>query len=196
MRECARRVAQFVNPHRSKKVPLRYAELAERDIPAMADFTCGDEEWHSYLNDFLKEDALEQAEARFNKTYVFYAESSQLVAYVALSASEVRNQEGEATPLLADSPYGRIPALLIGRLAVDGRYQGQGLGSEIMAWVRSMALGLSIGCRFLALHVDTRNTSAIGFYCKQGFFKPPHLKVRGGMQLMLYDLVASEDAPD
>ena len=183
-----------MGPSQSDRPALYYAELAQEDLAALPDFTCGNDEWDGYLNDFLKEDALEQAAARFNKTYTFYDDSGQLVAYAALSASEVRNQTARASPLLTDAPYQRIPALLIGRLAVDERHQGSGFGSAILGWIEKTATLLPIGCRFLALHVDERNDAAIRFYVGYGFFRPPHIEVRDHLQLMLYDLKPSEEA--
>lgn len=180
---------------------LYHAGLSAEDLDSFADFSCGEDKWDCDLNDFLKHNALEQQTARFNKTYVFYSydqeQSLRPVAFVALSTSEVLKEGGRGLPsLLRRAPYPSIPALLIGRLAVHEREQGKGFGLEIMAWIRNMALSLPVGCRFLALHVDQKNEAAIRFYCRHRFVEVPGVNVGPGMQLMLYDLVESQEAAD
>jgi len=100
-------------------------------------FSCGDEDWHTELNKFLFEDALSQAEQRLNKTHVFYDASNTPVGYVTLCLSQVENKG--RIPILADVRYSNVPALLIGRLAIDRQHQRVGYGSAIMKWIRNTA---------------------------------------------------------
>jgi predicted GNAT family N-acyltransferase len=61
------------------------------------------------------------------------------------------------------------PALKIGRLAVDTRYAGMGMGEEILRTIRTMfRFGNRTGCRFLT--VDAL-ASATGFYQAKGNFR-------------------------
>jgi GNAT superfamily N-acetyltransferase len=161
---------------------LNYGVLTSGDLQRFAGFSCGDEEWADDLNAFLREDALREAEGRYNTTYVFYDLDRQPVAYVTLSCSEVKRESRD------DHPYPNVPALLIGRLAVDHRHQGKGYGELILRWIRNMGLELPMGCRFLALHVDARNERALAFYRRHGFIEPPIGNRR--LRLLLYDLVS------
>ena len=185
-----------MKPKQQQESSLYYEKLSAENLAEFAQFCCGDGKWACDLNDFLRDDALKQQRSRFNTTYVFYygehGQPPRPVAFVALSASEVRKGDS----LLRRAPYPSIPALLIGRLAVDEREQGKGLGSEIMGWIRNTARSLPIGCRFLALHVDQENEAAIRFYRREDFIEPPDVDVGHGMQLMLYDLIESEGAGD
>lgn len=161
---------------------LQYRTLTTRALEDFSGFSCGNEPWND-LADFLLNDALDQQENRHNRTYLFYADDKP-AAYVTVSADSIKREKIPA-------PYGNISTVLIGRLAVDTRFQGIGIAQMIMAWVRSRATSLWLGCRFIAVHVEPENTRAIHFYSKQGFFHHPYW--RRHLKLMLYDLVATKD---
>jgi len=75
---------------------------------------------------------------------------------------------------------------LIGRLAVDRRYQKQNVGGIVLALVREWAETSLIPFRLLALDVDPSNKGAIAFYQREGFDLTPVM--RNGMHVMVYDL--------
>jgi GNAT superfamily N-acetyltransferase len=157
---------------------LECAVLTPTNLRACQEFSCGDDEWDADLNDFLKNDALPQGEQRLNVTYLFLAQGKP-VAYVALSAGQVKAPEASA--------YVWAPALLIGKLAVDETHQRQGIGAQVLGFIRDLALALPIGCRFLVIHVDMLNSEAQRFYEREGFVCPPDMPK--DKQVMAYDLV-------
>jgi len=167
---------------------LRWAKLTADDVEAFEGFSCGNEAWHTELDKFLFEDALSQAEQLLNKTYVFYDASNMPVGYVVLCLSQVENKR--KSPILAEVRYSNVPALLIGRLAIDRRCQRVGCGSAIMKWIRSIAYDLAAGCRFLAVQVAIENDAALRFYEREGFVAPEATAPTKRLQLLLYDLVA------
>lgn len=67
-----------------------------------------------------------------------------------------------------------IPVILIGRLAVDGRFIGQGLGASLLqdAVLKSVEAARLVGARALLVHA--LNEAAEGFYRKFGFVLVPH----------------------
>lgn len=67
--------------------------------------------------------------------------------------------------------YETIPAILIGRLAVDQRHQGRGLGRLLLvdALARSLAISQQIGAA--AIVVDAKNDTARAFYERYGFMR-------------------------
>lgn len=166
--------------------PFTFAVLDAGLLPDFAAFWCGEEEWQADLRDFLLEDALAQARGRFSVTFVFYTEKREPIGYVALSASQVERKD---TGLGRRAPYPMVPAVLVGRLAVDAKHQGGGYGTQIIALVREWAMRLPIGCRVIALQVDVRNEAAIRFYEREGFTRAP-IAVRRNMRWMFYDLEA------
>ena len=75
------------------------------------------------------------------------------------------------------------PALKIGRLAVNGQFSGQGIGSRIIRFIEAMyIMNRQAGCRFLT--VDAL-PSAVSFYKKCNFFT---LKIGDETTLMGFDL--------
>ena len=164
--------------------PLVFAVLDAETLPHFASFSCGNEEWQADLREFLLEDALPQSHGRFSVTFVFYTQDRKPIGYVALSASQV---ERKHTQIGRRAPYPMVPAVLIGRLGVDASMQGQRYGERILAQVREWTKALGVGCRVLALQVDTRNQGAIRFYERERFTKAP-IEIHRNMQWMFYDL--------
>ena len=78
--------------------------------------------------------------------------------------------EGDLNDFLNNSKRRKhYPALKIGRLAVDSRYEGMGLGERILKSICMMFRhGNRTGCRFLT--VDAL-ASATGFYEAKGNFR-------------------------
>jgi len=62
-----------------------------------------------------------------------------------------------------------IPAIVLGRLAVDTRWQGQGLGADLLqdAVLRALRGSREIGARVLLCHAI--DASATAFYLHHGF---------------------------
>lgn len=65
--------------------------------------------------------------------------------------------------------YDALPAILIGRLAVDRRYHGQGFGRQLLmdGLARSLAISQRVGA--LAVVVDAKDDGARSFYEQYGF---------------------------
>ena len=63
--------------------------------------------------------------------------------------------------------YPTLPAVRIGRLAVDLRYRGRGLGGAMLADAASRALQSPPAV--FALLVDAKNDDAVAFYRRYGF---------------------------
>ncbi|MFA5016173.1 MAG: GNAT family N-acetyltransferase [Methylobacter sp.] len=62
-----------------------------------------------------------------------------------------------------------LPAVKIGRLAVDKRFQSNGVGSLVLDFIKGwFTEGNKTGCRFIV--VDTLNKpDTLNFYSKNGF---------------------------
>lgn len=161
----------------------------------LANFTCGDDSWDKDLNEFLREDALNDQVARLNKTYLFLDAEGTCVGFVAVLAGQTSTKPTKIQELfpLPEPPYAYAPALHVGRIAVQDGLQGEGNGKHILSWVRHTANELAIGCRFIVLDVDPGNVQAIKFYEREGFFMISEKPKQNGMLLMLYDLHSSED---
>lgn len=62
----------------------------------------------------------------------------------------------------------RKGALVIDMLAVDGKYQNKGIGTQLLDIVEKN--GKKNGCRELKLWVDDSNPKALSFYLRNGYF--------------------------
>ena len=85
-----------------------------------------------------------------------------------------------ASLLLADLPastckklprYPTVPAIRMGRLAVDQAFKGQGLGGALLADALDRAARSEIAA--FALMVDAKNEAAAAFYRHHGFIALP-----------------------
>jgi len=63
--------------------------------------------------------------------------------------------------------YPTVPAVRIGRLAVDQRFQRRGLGEAMLADATARALRADVAAFMLV--VDARNDQAAAFYHRDGF---------------------------
>jgi GNAT superfamily N-acetyltransferase len=80
--------------------------------------------------------------------------------------------------------YPVLPATLIGRLAVDQRYRGKGLGELLLLDALSRSLRSGIGS--VAVVVDAKDANASRFYEYFGF--RPIVGVHGRLYQMMKDI--------
>lgn len=126
-------------------------------------FDCGD----AALNEFLLRQAGQQQRRGFGKTYVAVAEDgATVVGFVTVSAGQIAT-----TSLPAQSKLPRYPApiLRIGRLAVDARHQGKGIGQDLLAFALRLAVEFSQRVGLYAVVVDAKHDKAKAYYLKLGF---------------------------
>lgn len=134
----------------------------------VAEFDCGE----PALNDWLSTRASKNETNGASRTFVSINTDTNAVAgYYCLSASSLHPN---AVPgkMRRNMPT-PIPVILIGRLAVDRRSGGSGLGASLLqdAVVKSIEAARIIGAR--AIIVDALNDSAAAFYRKFGFEPMP-----------------------
>jgi ribosomal protein S18 acetylase RimI-like enzyme len=65
--------------------------------------------------------------------------------------------------------YQDAPFLLLGRLAVDKRYQGQGYGDALIFHAFKITADAADKIGTLGIVVDAKDENALGFYQKFGF---------------------------
>jgi len=112
-------------------------------------FDCG----RDSLNQWFHRHAWRNQEANVSRTSVTCdAKTGEIVGYVSLSAAQV-----ERAHLPKSAQRNRpdpIPALLLGQLAVDQRYQGKGYARSLLLFALATAVRLSrdIGCFGVITH--------------------------------------------
>lgn len=118
------------------------------------------------VNKFILEEARPFQEERLGTTYLF-SYDGKVIAFATLMMAEIKRE------LMSDEDRLEIgkdcyPALQIGQLAVDVRYEGNGVGTYVLDWCIGFAIRTSdrIACRFIVLDAEK---DAVGFYEKYGF---------------------------
>lgn len=128
-------------------------------------FDCGNE----ILNAWLLQRAKANQLTRASRTFVVI--SDRLVGYYSLSNFAIARQE--ATSRVARNMPDPIPAVLLGRLAVDRSLQGLGLGKGLLrdAILRTLQVAEQSGVR--ALFVHAIDDGAREWYRRYGFEPAP-----------------------
>lgn len=131
-----------------------------------AEFRSGDQA----LDQWLQRYALANQGGGGARTYVV-ARGRRVVGYYALSASSV--EHGRATRRVAHGAPRPVPAVLLGRLAVAAKEQGQGLGRSLLrdAVLRTLSSADSIGIRVML--VNAVDEDAARWYRRFGFEPSP-----------------------
>ena len=136
----------------------------------VADFSC---QTHEALDHWLRERAL-TSEGLSARTYVICArDEPQRVAgyYTITTAQEHRAVLPSAKPRKGQPD--RVPLLLIARLAVDARWQGMGLGADLLADALRRCLAASGIAGARAVIVHAMDDAAASFYERYGFCRSP-----------------------
>lgn len=128
---------------------------------------------HPSLDDWLQTRAL-ASEGLSARTYVICdaRQPDQVVGYYAISTA-MEQRGGLPSAKLRRGMPEQVPLLLIGRLALDRRVQGRGLGSELLADAlrRCLAAADIAGARGVVAHAI--DDDAVRFYRKHGFVHSP-----------------------
>ncbi len=131
------------------------------------EFDCG----APSLNDYLKRRAASDQSAEKSRTYVV-CRGSRVIGFFSLAAASVEPAEATARAVKGQGKQ-PIPAVLIGRLAVDSAEQGGRLGEALLleALAKAAYAAHTIGARVVLVHaLDDR---ARAFYTRYGFEPSP-----------------------
>lgn len=125
-------------------------------------FDCGDPQ----LNQWLQHRALRN-ESRFSRSYVVCA-GNRVAGFYCLSAGAVERTAAPGT-LRRNAPDA-IPVAVLGRLAVDRSFAGQGLGTSLLADALHRTAHASRSIGIAALLVHAKSDAARAFYMEHAEF--------------------------
>tara|TARA_R110002072_G_scaffold284906_1_gene449456 strand:+ start:1380 stop:1883 length:504 start_codon:yes stop_codon:yes gene_type:complete len=135
------------------------------------EFSCGKDMLDSYLHKQANQDIKRKLSACF---VLNDQETDLLKGYYTLANNSLAQNliPAEFQKKLPNS-YKSIPTTLLGRLAIDNRFQKQGVGKLLLldALKKSYEISKSIGS--FAVVVDPIDKDAERFYDKYGFIKLP-----------------------
>ncbi|MCB0996920.1 MAG: GNAT family N-acetyltransferase [Acidimicrobiales bacterium] len=129
-------------------------------------FDCGED----HLNTWLRRRARRNQADGSSRTWVV-ADDERVVGFYASSAAVLLR--ASATRRAARNQPDPLPAFLLGRLAVDQKHQGRGLGAALLKHflLKSIEIADVTGVRVLLVHA--KDQSAAAFYQRYGFEPSP-----------------------
>jgi ribosomal protein S18 acetylase RimI-like enzyme len=133
---------------------------------ARENFSCGKD----VLDRYLKVQANQDIRRMLSVCFVYVDHDYAVKAYYTLSSSSIPSDSLPGYMKKKIPPgYNTVPVILLGRLAVDLKYQGQHLGADLLldAMKRSLSASLVVGS--CAMIVDPIDDEAKAFYLKFGF---------------------------
>lgn len=129
-----------------------------------AGFDCGVAE----MNVYLRQQARQDAEKGLSRTFVFVADAASAIieGFYTLAFALLAFEEVPREKRLSRYP---APVALLAQLAVDTRFQKQGLGERLLFDALARANEVSHRIGLYALVLDAREEGLFGFYERYGF---------------------------
>jgi ribosomal protein S18 acetylase RimI-like enzyme len=142
--------------------PFRLEPLAREHRRGM--FRCGEEVLDRYFQTQVTQDIRRRIANCFVAVEIA---TGQIAAYYTISAASIPLVDLPLEETKRLPRYPTVPAVRIGRLAVDQGFQGRGLGAALLA--DAAARALSSAAAAFTLLVDAKNDPAVAFYQHFGF---------------------------
>ncbi len=131
-----------------------------------AAFSCG----VVALDRYFRQQASQDLQRNLAAVFVLRDTTSELViGYYTLNATSLESTGLPPAVTTRLPRYPVLPAVLLGRLAVDERYQGQGFGELLLVDALRRSLATSEQIAAMAVVVDAKDDAARGFYERYGF---------------------------
>lgn len=119
------------------------------------------------LDEWLRRYAGQNRRRDTAATWVIRDASDTVVAYASVAMTGI--DRSAAPPSVAKQAPDPVPALLLGRLAVDRRYSGKGIGTVLVMHVLATAVELNTKAACRAVVVSALNSEARRWWERLGF---------------------------
>lgn len=159
-------------------------------------FDCGnDNEDNRDLNDFFANDALNFTKELLTVTYTFEDEH-KTVAFFSVLNDKIINKDGLGDiisnaltrKIPNDKRRPNYPSVMVGRLGVHKTLQSQGLGGDILDFIKGLFTDNNkTGCRFITVNAYNKKR-VLNFYNKNGFKFLTQTDKSENTRLMYFDL--------
>jgi ribosomal protein S18 acetylase RimI-like enzyme len=128
-------------------------------------FDCGRQE----LNDWLRQVARQHQDKGLSRTFVATLDDAPntICGFYALTLAELESRN--LPEAWRKKMPRRIPGVKLGRLAVDKKFQGKGLGDLLLVDALSRAQRIYQEAGGIGLFVDAIDEQAAGYYKRFGF---------------------------
>lgn len=123
------------------------------------------------LNRYLREQVTQDIRRRVAACFVASKDGQRIAGYYTLASASLLLVDLPASTGKKLPRYPTVPAIRMGRLAVDQEFKGQGLGGALLADALDRAFRSEIAA--FALIVDAKDEAAAAFYRHHGFIVLP-----------------------
>ena len=150
--------------------------FGDRHKKLRAAFSCGSPE----LDRYLKQQARQDIDRRACAVYVLLSSDQKIAGFYTLTQDNIAADDipQETIRQLNLPRYERIGATLLGRLARDLTFKGQGVGELLLVDALKRSLQMSRHIASAAVIVDAKDSNAHRFYRSFGFIPFPESKNR------------------
>jgi ribosomal protein S18 acetylase RimI-like enzyme len=151
---------------------LKYAVRLLGDAHDVSEFRCGNAQLDEWLRDHAR-----PSTRQGTRTYVLVEDGgAKVVGYFAVAPHLIQR---EATPKkLGRGAPRQIPAILLAKLAIDRRFQGRGLGSELLVLALEHIVSAARVAGGKVVVVDAIDEAAARFYRGHDFEPLPNNPAR------------------
>lgn len=123
------------------------------------------------LNRYLREQITQDVRRRVAACFVALAGGKRIAGYYTLASASLLLVDLPASTGKKLPRYPTVPAVRMGRLAVDQEFKGLGLGGALLADALDRAARSEIAA--YALMVEAKDEAAVAFYQHHGFIALP-----------------------
>ena len=133
----------------------------------LEDFCCGT----ASLDNWLKHKAWRNELALASRTYVLATKDKRVIGYYALATAAIASKEAPRK-IKRNMPI-PIPAMVLGRLAIDQRFQGEKFGDALLkdAILRVLQVAEIAGVKAIIVHAISEKAKK--FYLDRSFIISP-----------------------
>jgi ribosomal protein S18 acetylase RimI-like enzyme len=146
--------------------PFSIVALAAHHV--RSGFSCGNAALDSYLQTHASQDVKRKVATCF---VAIENATGQIAGYYTLSACHVYLSGLDEETRRKLPKYPTVPAVRLGRLAIDTRFQGRKLGAAMLGNAAARAIRSEIATAMMV--VDAKDEKAAAFYLHNGFRRDP-----------------------
>ena len=119
------------------------------------------------LDRYFQQQVTQDVRRRVTACFVAVSKSEQIAGFYTLASTSMALTDLPAATVKKLPRYPTVPAVRMGRLAVDQNFRGKGLGAAMLADALARACDAEIAA--FALVVDAKDQAAVAFYVHHGF---------------------------
>ena len=123
------------------------------------------------LDDYFRRQVTQDIRRRVTACFVAVVGDERIAGFYTLASASIQLSQLPVATAKKLPRYPSVPAVRMGRLAVDQQFQGQGLGGALLADALTRAARADIAA--FSLMVEAKDEAAAAFYRHHGFISLP-----------------------